>query len=84
MLFNRKKNKVELQGRAGLIYKDNDKSMFIDSEMLTDPNFDMVIYQDSIKNWEAPYKNEVIKEDEKNQIRSNITKELGNLRLDWQ
>ena len=84
MLFNRKKNKVELQGRAGLIYKDNDKSMIIDSEMLAGPNFDMVIYQDSIRHWESPHKNEVIKEDEKNEIRSNITKELGNFHIDWQ
>ena len=84
MWFNHKKYRVKLQGRAGLVYEENGKSMVFDSEMLTGTDFDIVIYMDSIK----PLKPLDIKdpcfEEELNRIKGNITKELSKFRIDWQ
>lgn len=84
MLLNQNKYRVKLKGRAGLIYKENDKSMLIDSEMLTGQNFDIVIYYSSIKAWEIPHEKELVSEDDKAKIRENITSALNKLRIDWE
>lgn len=83
MWFNRKKYRVKFQGRAGLIYEENGRSMLIDSEMLAGPNFDIVIYTDTIKPWEPLDDTGRINEEERARIRENIAKELSKYRIDW-
>lgn len=78
------KPRVKLTGRAGLIYKEGDKSMLVDSEMLVGPQIDMVVFTDSIKAWQSPNESEPVSQEDKARIMENITKELSNLRIDWQ
>lgn len=84
MWFKRTSYRVELTGRAGLIYSESGKSMLVDSEMLTGPKFDMVIFADSIKAWQPPNANEQISQEDKNRIKGNIMTALSKLRIDWQ
>jgi hypothetical protein len=83
-ICKRKEYRVKLQGRAGLIYEENGRSMLLDSEMLSGPDFDIVIYMDSIKLWEPLNDNERVNEEEIVRIRGNIVKELSKFRIDWQ
>lgn len=84
MLSNRNKYKVLLQGRAGLIYEESGRSILIDSEMLAGPDYDIVIYTNSIKPRDNLVDNGCKNEDEVARIRGNIAKELSKFRIDWQ
>lgn len=83
MWFNRKKYRVKLQGRAGLIYEENGRSMFVDSEMLAGPDFDIVIYMDNIKPCDQLDDIGLVNEEEMTRIKGNITKYLSRFRIDW-
>ena len=76
--------KVRMRGRAGLEYIEGQKMMAVDSETLVGPNFDLVIYADSIKRWAPPHDAEEISEADLERIRTNIGAALGDLRIDWQ
>ncbi|WP_119422724.1 Imm74 family immunity protein [Desertibaculum subflavum] len=45
---------VEVLGRTGLRYREGDRSLFIDSEVLTGEPA-MVLYSGSIRHWEPPH-----------------------------
>lgn len=69
MFYNKKKFKVKITGRAGLIYQENGKAIEIDSEMLVGPEYDIVIYAKSIKEWND---GKSVSGDEKNRILQNL------------
>jgi len=75
MLFHKDKVKVRIRGRSSIIYEENKKIMHIEAEMLSG-EIDLVIYFDSIKYWQPPYKNKIISLDEKNIIKAKITTAL--------
>ena len=79
-----KKIKVELQGRAGLIYHEGNRKIQIDSELLAGPQFDIVIYVDSIKAWGPPFEGDSLTPEDIKRIKSNISSALGKMRVDWQ
>lgn len=83
MFFSRKNFSVKTKGRAGLVYKENEKVMMIDSEMLTGGEYDMVIYMDSMNRWEPPNNDTQLTEEKKKQIKANITSELKNIHIEW-
>jgi hypothetical protein len=83
MWFTKKPFHVKMTGRTGLLYEENGRRMFVDSEMLSGDKFDLVIYTDSIKAWQSPHEGELVSENDKLRIRENITKELRRLRIDW-
>jgi hypothetical protein len=83
MWFKQKLFQVKIIGRAGLIYKEDGKSLLVDSEMLAGGEFDIVIFSESIKNWQPPNETEYLSDEDKTRIKTNITKELSNLRIDW-
>jgi hypothetical protein len=58
--------------------------MLIDSEMLAGPDYDIVIYTNSIKPWDNLEESRCNNEDEVTRIRGNIAKELRKFRIDWQ
>ncbi len=62
---------VEVLGRTGILYKEGDRYIHIDSEVLAGPS-GVVVYTDSIKSWCGP--NEVVPVDEvdRERIVSNI------------
>lgn len=78
-----KKYRVKLQGRAGLIYQEDNKVMVIDSELLVGSTYDIVVYFDSIKTWQPPYENETLSDSDRARIKTNISTELDKLRIDW-
>lgn len=75
---------VKTHGRAGIEYREGKRRMMIDSEMLAGPDFDLVIYVDSIARWEPPYEREAVTEDDLTRIRRNISTALKSLHIDWQ
>ena len=83
MIFRKKKLSVKVTGRAGLIYKEDGKTLMADSEMLAGGDYDMVIFTDSINKWEPPYDNIELSEEDKKRMKSNITSELKNIRIEW-
>ena len=76
--------KVKMHGRAGIEYVEGGKTMMIDSEMLAGPDFDLVIYRDSMCNWEPPDDMEEVTPELRSQIQENIRNALRNVRIDWQ
>ena len=84
MWFKRKNCRVKLTGRAGLLYEEGNRSMLVDSEMLAGKDFDMVIYSESIKQWQPPHETEPISDADRDRIRNNISRELSGSRIDWQ
>lgn len=76
MFFNKKNYKLEITGRAGLLYKEDKKSMKIDSEMLAGSIHDVVIYTDSINQWNPPFENEFVSKNDKDRILSNVKMDL--------
>jgi hypothetical protein len=62
---------VEVLGRTGLRYIEQNKSMKVDSEVLAGPS-GLVLYTDSIKRWDAPHEKEPVNEKMKQRITENI------------
>ena len=75
---------VKLTGRAGLVYSEGSKHMFVDSELLAGPTFDIVVFGDSIKSWAPPHQSEAISAEDVLRIRGNIAEALNSMRVDWQ
>jgi len=64
---------VEILGRTGLCYREGDRKMFVDSEVLLGPS-GMGVYKSSIKQWDPPHESENIDEIKRKQIIENIRK----------
>jgi hypothetical protein len=43
---------VEVLGRTGLRYREADRQMFVDSEVLTGPS-GMAVYKDTMQKWDS-------------------------------
>ena len=85
MTLRRKRgSSIKLDGRAGLLYRDGDHSLSIDSEMLSGGEYDLVAYRDSIESWDPPFDREELLDGDREQIIENVTQELKKYRIDWQ
>jgi len=62
---------VEVLGRTGLRYRESDKSMFIDSEVLLGPS-GMVVYKNSIRKWDPPHQEEAVSNESRERIVNNV------------
>jgi hypothetical protein len=62
---------VEVLGRAGFLYREGDRKMVVNSEILTGPS-GMVIYHKSIVRWDAPHNSQLIETPERARILANI------------
>lgn len=76
MFFNKKEFKLKITGRAGLLYQEGKRLMKIDSEMLVGPTYDIIVYTDSIRQWEPPFQKDRLDENEKNRILQNVRSDL--------
>ena len=65
---------VKILGRTGLQYCENNKELFIDSEVLAEPG--IAIFSRSIKAWSPPFEHEHISESQKQKIIKNIKKAI--------
>jgi hypothetical protein len=62
---------IEVLGRTGMKYRERDRTLFVDSEVLA-PGKGIAIFTNSIKNWDPPYSEESISSEKKLEIISNI------------
>jgi len=62
---------VEVLGRTGLRYRDHDRSMFIDSEVLMGPS-GMAVYRNSIRKWDPPHQELPVSDAERDRITDNL------------
>jgi hypothetical protein len=62
---------VEVLGRTGLCYREGDRKLMVDSEVLMGPT-GMVIDASSIRRWAPPHEKEVIADARRKQIVENI------------
>jgi hypothetical protein len=62
---------VRALGRAGLEYREGEKIMRVDSEMLVGPA-GLVLYKASIRSWEPPHDREVVDDAGRDRIVDNI------------
>ena len=75
MVFGLKKYKVISKGRSGLLYKEGDKAITVDSELLSE-SLGIAVFTDSIKSWDAPYSEEALSGEDRSRIIENIKKDL--------
>jgi hypothetical protein len=62
---------VEVLGRTGIRYSENGKCISVDSEVLAGPS-GMVIYTDSMNNWEPPHSDSPLTDSDRARIIENI------------
>jgi hypothetical protein len=62
---------VQVLGRAGLLYREDDHVMSISSEVQMPPA-GMIVYTASISRWEPPYEREALLDSRKGEIIDNI------------
>jgi hypothetical protein len=75
MAFGLKKYKVIAKGRSGLTYKEGDKTITVDSELLSE-SLGIAIFIDSIKSWDAPYNEDPLSDEDRSRVIQNIKKDL--------
>ena len=75
MVFGLKKYKVISKERSGLLYKEGDKAITVDSELLSE-SLGIAIFTDSIKSWDATFNEEALSEEDRSRIIENIKKDL--------
>ena len=61
---------LEVLGRVGIRYTEDDRTTFIDSEVLAIPA--IALYTDSIKRWDPPHEGDAFDEADKSRIIENI------------
>jgi len=67
---------VEVLGRTGIEYKEGDRSIFVDSEVLS-AGHGIAVFRNSIKVWRPPFQNEEISDDKRQRIIENIRRAIG-------
>jgi hypothetical protein len=63
---------IEVLGRTGIEYKEGDKAMFIDSEILMTKVPTVAIWKDRMQTWKPPHDKEKITEEKRMEILKNI------------
>jgi hypothetical protein len=72
---------VEILGRSGIKYKDKEKKYFIDSEMLVNPEFDLVIFSGSVRYYKDTSLANPISDSEKEEIVKIVVKLLASAKI---
>jgi len=68
---------VKVLGRTGILYREHDRSMKVDSEVLAARG--IALYTKSIRAWDPPYQDIPVTADDKSRIVSNIVSAIGYL-----
>lgn len=62
---------VEILGRTGMRYREAERTVFIDSEVMNEPDT-MLAYGSSIKNWDPPHESDPLDDSDWERIIRNI------------
>lgn len=63
---------VEMLGRTGIEYRESDKAMFVESEILMTDVPTVAIWSDHIRAWKPPHDKEQISEEKRTEILKHI------------
>ncbi len=63
---------IEMLGRTGMEYRESDKIMFIDSEILMTEMPTVAIWRDRIRSWAPPHDKDPVSEQKKTEILKRI------------
>lgn len=66
---------VEVLGRTGIVYREGDKAMFVDSEVLATGR-GIAVFGNSIKGWRLPHEREQVTIAERQRILENIRRAI--------
>jgi len=61
---------LEVLGRTGMLYTENDHVMFVDSEVLARSG--IAVWTTRIQRWREPHQHELVDDDKRSQIVENI------------
>jgi Immunity protein 74 len=64
---------VEVLGQTGIRYREVDRSAFVDSEVMNEPDT-ILIYERSIKKWDPPYESDPLDDRDRAKIVDGIRK----------
>jgi Immunity protein 74 len=67
---------VEVLGRTGIEYREGDRAMFVDSEVLA-AGHGIAIFKASLKCWKPPHDTEPLSDEKKREILRNISSAIG-------
>lgn len=62
---------VEVLGLTGLRYREDERTMFVDSEVLTGAS-GMGVYKDTIEKWDSPHEDVPVTDSDRERILENI------------
>jgi hypothetical protein len=65
---------VEVLGRTGIMYREGDHAMFVDSEVLAHSG--IALWKERIKHWRVPHEDELIDGAKRIQIIENIRRAI--------
>ena len=65
---------VEVLGRTGILYKERDHVMFVDSEVLARSG--IAVWKNTIQRWREPHQHEAVDEAKRAQILDNIVRTI--------
>jgi hypothetical protein len=63
---------IEMLGRTGIEYRESDRAMFVESEILMTDTPTVAIWKDHIRTWKPPHDNEQITEEKRTEILKRI------------
>lgn len=65
---------VEVLGRTGILYKERDHIMFVDSEVLARSG--IAVWKSKIQHWREPYQNEAVDDAKRAEIVENFRRAI--------
>jgi hypothetical protein len=66
---------IQVLGRTGIKYREGDKTLFVDSEVLA-PGKGIAISAKSIREWDPPNSGELISQEKKSMIIDNVRRAM--------
>ena len=73
--------RVEVLGRVGIRYTEDDRSCLIDSEVLASEPPAIAVWPNGIRSWEPPHDRETLSDNDRERILANVKEAFAS--QDW-
>ena len=73
--------RVEVLGRVGIRYTEDDRSCLIDSEVLASEKPAVAVWRSSIRSWDPPHDDEALSDHDRERILANVKEAFAS--QDW-